>query len=190
MTSSQISCLVQKSPLLTPILRNWEGIQLKDCWLVAGSVAQTVWNKRFEQPLEFGITDIDLVYFDPDDLSARAEQEHAERIRNHFNSVPIWLDVKNEARVHLWYEEKFGFPIAPYQSVETAIATFPTTATAVGVRPKPGGMETHAPFGFDDLMDGIVRPNKALITEGIFNQKVARWLKNWPDLLVVKWSEG
>ena len=32
-------------------------------------------------------------------------------------------DVKNEARVHLWYEARFGAAIPPYQSAEAAIAT-------------------------------------------------------------------
>src|SRR5437899_6635367 len=53
------------------------------------------------------------------------------RLRDLFQHLPIKLDVKNEARVHLWYEDRFGYAIKPYLSSADAIATFPTTATAV-----------------------------------------------------------
>ena len=186
----QLATILQKSPLLAPVLQNWERIQLQDCWLVAGSIAQTVWNRRFGLPHGFGISDVDLVYFDPKDLSIEAEKGHAERIRHCFKGLPVWFDVKNEARVHLWYEDKFGYPIAQYQSVEAAISTFPTTATAVGVRPISDELEIYAPFGLEDLMGGIVRANKAQITEDIYDAKVNKWLKAWPDLEVVEWDDA
>lgn len=186
----KLETTIQESPLLAPVIQNWGRIQLRDCWLVAGSIAQTVWNNRYGLPYDFGISDVDLIYFDPDDLSAGAEQEHAERIRHCFEGLPVWFDVKNEARVHLWYEEKFGSPIAQYQSAEAAISTFPTTATAVGIRPDADEMEIHAPFGLDDLMGGIVRPNKTQITKDIYEAKVAKWLRAWPDLVVVNWDDG
>jgi hypothetical protein len=52
---------------------------------------------------------------------------------------------------HLWYEDRFGYSIKPYLSSAAAIATFPTTATAVGVRRICGKLECCAPFGLDDL---------------------------------------
>jgi uncharacterized protein len=72
--------------------------------------------------------------FDEQDLSFEAEASHERRLRGLFQHLPIKLDVKNEARVHLWYEDRFGPAIKPYSSSADAIATFPTTATAVGVR--------------------------------------------------------
>src|SRR6476620_8096023 len=69
------------------------------------------------------------------------------RVRNLFQHLPIKLDVKNEARVHLWYEDRFGYAIKPYSSSADAIATFPTTATAVGVRQIHSKFECCAPFG-------------------------------------------
>jgi uncharacterized protein len=68
------------------------------------------------------------------DLSFEAETSHERRLRDLFQHLPIKLDVKNEARVHLWYEDRFGYAIKPYSSSADAIATLPTTATAVGVR--------------------------------------------------------
>ncbi|TBY61832.1 nucleotidyltransferase family protein [Rhizobium leguminosarum bv. viciae] len=140
-------------------------------------------------PLAHGINDIDIVYFDSNDLSENAEAEHAARVRRAFSDLPVWIDVKNEARVHLWYEAKFGYPINRYISTTDAIATFPTTATAVGLCPRNGSLELCAPFGLSDLLDGVVRPNKRQIRREIYEQKASRWVKLWPKLSVVDWTD-
>jgi hypothetical protein len=106
-----------------------------------------------------------------------------------FSDLSIWIDVKNEARVHLWYESKFGRPLAPYISTADAISTFPTTATAVGVRPGANGLELVAPFGLDDLLGLVVRPNKKQISRQVYEAKIGRWLPLWPGLRVVPWDE-
>jgi hypothetical protein len=175
------------SPVLAPVLARWSGIQLPDCWLVAGAVAQAVWNSHFGLAADHGMRDIDIVYHDPFDLSANGEAEHEERIGALFADLPVRIDVKNEARVHLWYEARFGNPIAPYPSTQAAIATFPTTATAVGVRPVEGGLEVEAPFGLSDMCGVIVRPNKAQITREIYEAKVTRWRALWPRLDIRPW---
>src|SRR5262249_10164928 len=134
-----------------------------------------------------GISDVDLVYFDGNDLSAETEARHAERIRALFADLGLWIDVKNEARVHLWYAEKFGTALAPYVSAEDAISTFRTTATAVGVQPRAGGLHVFAPCGLSDLLGLVVRPNKKQITQAIYDAKVKKWRAKWPDLRVVAW---
>jgi len=128
----------------------------------------------YRQPVQSGIKDVDLIYFDAEDLSAKAETDHESRLRDLFRRLPIKLDVKNEARVHLWYRERFGYAIRPYLSSADAIATFPTTATAVGVHRMRGEFECCAPFGLDDLFGLVVRPNKRQITRAIYEAKVER----------------
>src|SRR5262249_30833403 len=98
-------------------------------------------------------------------------------------------DVKNEARVHLWYQAKFGYPIVPYSSSAEAIATFPTTATAVGVRCRDGKFECCTPFGLDDLFGLVVRPNKIQITSAIYETKIERWRPLWPQLTFMPWDD-
>jgi uncharacterized protein len=99
------------------------------------------------------------------------------------------LDVKNEARVHLWYQQRFGYAIEPCRSSADAIATFPTTATAVGVRRIHGEFECCAPFGLADLFGLIVRPNKRQITRTIYEAKAERWRSIWPRLRILPWEE-
>jgi hypothetical protein len=179
--------LLARSPIVATIFDRWPQIDLPDCWLVAGCLAQTVWNDAFGLPATHGISDIDLVYFDGQDLSAETEAGHAVRLRTLFADLGLWIDVKNEARVHLWYAEKFGNVLAPYVSTEDAIATFPTTATAVGVQPRADGLHVFAPYGLTDLLGLIVRPNKKQITQAIYDAKVKKWQARWPDLRIVAW---
>ncbi|MGN7827777.1 nucleotidyltransferase family protein [Agrobacterium radiobacter] len=55
-----IRSAVLASPLLRPIIDGWDNVALPDCWLVAGAIAQTVWNRTFDLPTTHGISDIDI----------------------------------------------------------------------------------------------------------------------------------
>ena len=186
MTSAELEPILRGNPWLATLLDRYDRIGLPDCWIVAGAVVQTVWNHRFGLPPTTGITDIDIVYFDPD-VSAETEAGYATRLRAEFADLPVWLDVKNQARVHLWYQSRFGKPIQPYGSTAEAIATYPTTATATGVRPAAAGLEVCAPFGTDDLAQCIVRANPVLVSETVYRAKASRWLAVWPGLSVLPW---
>jgi uncharacterized protein len=188
-TQNDLEIALRKNMWLGEILERFEEIVLPDCWLVAGAIAQTIWNLRCEQPVEFGLKDVDLIYFDEQDLSFEAEASHERRLRDLFQHLPIKLDVKNEARVHLWYKDRFGDAIKPYSSSADAIATFPTTATAVGVRQIRSKLECCAPFGLADLFSLVVRPNKRQITRAIYQAKVDRWPSIWPRLTFLPWEE-
>lgn len=153
----------------------------------AGAVAQTVWNLQCGNDPSYGIDDMDIAYHDPD-TGYGAEDAVIRMWSARLSALPLRLDIKNQARVHLWYPDRFGREIAPYASVEDAIRTWPTTATAVGVRLRPDDtLEVFAPFGLDDLFAQTVRPNKAQITEAIYLAKVAKWTAKWPGLAVVPW---
>jgi uncharacterized protein len=180
---------LRQNEWLGEILERFEEVALPDGWLVAGCIAQTIWNLSYAQPAEFGLKDVDLIYFDEQDLSFETEASYERRLRDLFQHLPIKLDVKNEARVHLWYEDRFGYAIKPYLSSADAIATFPTTATAVGVRRIRGKLECCAPLGLDDLFSLIVRPNKRQITRAIYEAKVDRWRSIWPRLSYLPWEE-
>lgn len=114
----KLEVALSRNKWIGEILERFGEIALPDCWLVAGSVAQTIWNLGCGQPAELGLKDVDLIYFDDHDLSVDAEIiiSHERRLRDLFRCLPIKLDVKNEARAHLWYEERFGYAIRPYLS--------------------------------------------------------------------------
>jgi len=48
-------------------------------------------------------------------------------------------------------------------------------------------LAVYAPFGLEDVFDMVVRPNKAKITEEIYNGKAEKWTSKWAGLTVVPW---
>ena len=95
------------------ILERWDRLDLPDCWLVAGCLFQTVWNRQAGRPAESDIKDYDLFYFNDGDLSAEAERQVQHRIDELLGDLPITVEASNQARVHLWYESHFGHSYAP-----------------------------------------------------------------------------
>jgi hypothetical protein len=116
------------------------------------------------------------------DLSDEAEEKQSQRARTLFSNLPVRIDVKKQARVHLWYKRIIRKAIPPFQSIEHAVRNFPKTATTIAVHPHPDGLSIIAPFGFDDLFNGIVRSNKAMVTQDSYEEKVERWRKFLPNL--------
>lgn len=181
---------VFSSEVLSGALERARLLGLENYYIGAGFVAQTVWNSLFGKSLTYGINDIDLVYFDDVNLDVESENLVCVRARELFADFDLEIDVKNQARVHLWYEKHFGYSIAPYRSLESAIDHWPTTATSIGIR-KTGDHElkVYAPFGLEDLFAKTVRANKAQITREIFAGKVSNWLAKWLELVIVPWDE-
>lgn len=174
-------------PFIRHVFNRWEKLDLPDTWLVAGSIAQAVWNDIHGFDPKFGLKDIDIIYFDKDDLSEMREKETALFIHELFADLQVKFEVKNQARVHLWYEDKFGYSIESFSSSKQAISMFPTSATSLGIRPLGKSLEIYAPYGLDDLMGLIVRPNKRLASRAVYEQKVMRWQSLWPKLLCEAW---
>lgn len=168
------------------ILKKTEQLNLPNWYLCAGCLAHTVWNTLSDFEIETGIKDYDVVYFDRD-TSYEKEDEFIVKGKALFRELGVNVEIRNEARVHLWYESHFGRKIKPYRSVEEAIKTFPTTATAIGVRQEKDNLKIFAPFGLDDLLEMVIKPNKAQITEKIYLAKVNRWSKIWPDVKIIPW---
>ena len=187
---SQINSLqtvLGHSPIISEALKRAQSLDLSSWYLGAGCISQTVWNHISGMPPHSNIKDLDLAYFDPHDLSYEAESELVSKCREVFDGIPITVDLKNQARIHIWHEEHFGYAIRPYRSVEDAINAWPTTATCVGVRYWHGEFEVYAPYGLNDLFGMIIRPNKVNITEDIYMAKVRRWEDCWPQLRAVPW---
>ena len=174
-----------QNEVIKEVLQKVSSLEIKNWYLVAGCLAQTVWNHKHRYDLNYGISDYDLVYFDDSDISFEAEDKYIKKGNKIFGDIPV--EIRNQARVHLWFEKHFGYPIDPHSSVEDAIYQYPTTATAVGVRMEDGDLKVYAPYGLDDLMQLIVRPNKKKITEDVYNKKVEKWIQIWPMLKVVPW---
>jgi hypothetical protein len=92
------------------------------------------------------------------------------------------VEVRNQARVHLWFEGKFGEPYGPLSSTAEALTRFVTPTNAVGVRLlADDGLHVEAPFGLEDLFSLRLRPNPVRRTDG-FGPVAAAMRARWPEL--------
>lgn len=140
--------IVMKSKNINTVIERAESLNLENYYIGAGCIAQTVWNYLSDKPLDYGIKDIDFVYFDEKNLDEESENKVISYVKEPYSDLDIEVDVKNEARVHLWYKDHFGYDIKPYTSLEDAINSWPTNSTAVGIRrDKNGAFKIYAPFG-------------------------------------------
>ena len=187
--NTQISLLAdilkQNKPVYS-VIEKAAYLDMQDYYITAGCIAQTVWNYQTERDLMYGISDIDFIYYDGSDLSYEAENTVIDYI-NGVIRTDLKLDIKNQARVHLWYGKHFGYDIVPYISAEDAINTYPTSATAIGVRLENGILKVYAPFGLNDLFGMTVRANKTKITPEIYYNKSEKWQSKWSELTVIPW---
>jgi hypothetical protein len=97
-------------------------------------------------------------YFDPD-TSWQAEDAIISELQGRLEKPGVKIEVRNQARVHLWYPEKHGLPYPALQSSTQGIDRFLTRNTQVGIRRTRDGHDVYAPNGFDDIANMIVRPN-------------------------------
>jgi hypothetical protein len=179
-----------RNPTLTDVLARAAGMDLPGWYLVAGCLYQTVWNVVTGQPPEAGILDYDLAYFDDSDLSWDAEDAVIKAGNEIFAGLPAPVQIRNQARVHLWYEQKFGVPCPPHASTEAAIDTFEATAACLGAGRGPSGRwRIYAPYGLADVFNLVVRPNPVLAPRHVYQAKAARWRQQWPGLAVLPWPE-
>lgn len=193
MNREKIKRLIEITQSNQDIMKVFDALDQMDMpeyYIGAGAIVQNVWNSLTGKPQNYGISDIDLVYFNVDSYSQDEETTITLQLSKQLGAFPFALDVKNQARVHLWYQEKFGYTIEPYQSLEDAINTWPTTSTALGIRRLPHNQWlVYAPFGVDDVFDLKIIANNRQITPGIYQNKVDKWTGKWPELLPENWSE-
>jgi hypothetical protein len=181
----RLEAIVRGAPSLMQVLSVARGLGLPDWMIFSGAVYQRVLNHLTGRDPDYGIKDYDLGYHDPTDTSYEAEDRVIRRVAAAFEPpLRDMVEVRNQARVHLWFEGKFGEPYAPLGSTAEALGRFTTVAFAVGVRLEPDGrMTIAAPFGLEDLFALRLRPNPTRRTEG-FARTAASAIARWPELVV------
>jgi hypothetical protein len=160
-------------------------LALPDAWIVSGCLVQTVWNVQTARAVDYGIADYDIFYFDPD-TSWQAEDAVIRQVQDRLAHLAVTIEVRNQARVHLWYPQKHGLPYPALHRSTQGIDRFLTKNTQVGIRRTPEGHEVYAPNGFDDITGMIVRPNPGPnFSVAAYAAKTKRWKKLWPEITVL-----
>ncbi|MEV6992837.1 nucleotidyltransferase family protein [Streptomyces sp. NPDC093228] len=186
-----LTSVLSRNEVLLEVLERSASLALPGWYVTAGCLFQTVWNVVTDRPPTSGIKDYDVFYFDGSDLSWEAEDAVIAAGAEAFAGLPAEVEIRNEARVHLWYEQKFGVACAPYASTEAAIDSFAATTCCLGVRLEPGGRwRVYAPHGLSDVFNLVVRPNPVLAPREVYESKTARWRLHWPELTVLEWPAG
>lgn len=176
------------NPINRKILERLPMLGAPNACLVAGSVYQAFWNALSDRPVAEGVKDYDLFYFDDTDLSYEAEDAVIQRARALFADLDVLMDVKNQARVHLWYGERFGGDYPQLRKVEDGIAQFLVRSTCIGLMPQVGGtLRLIAPFGVEETRRGELRPNAQRgpdLTR--FRAKAESYIARWPWLRIIE----
>ena len=174
--------IVISIPENAEILNGLDRLRLPDCYLTAGCLFQPIWNRKFNKPDLWGVKDFDVFYFD-EDLSWDAENEVIERAEERLGALSDRVEIRNQARVHLWYEERFGSPIEPLLTSRNGIDQFLIACTCVGI--EVSSRDLYAPNGMGDLSNGILRMNGNNPKPDLFTKKARDYQSRWPWLSVM-----
>lgn len=178
--------ILKADALVRPALQRARDLDLPDWMVVSGAIYNTVWNSLTGKPSGYGVKDIDLFYFDGADLSWEAEDTVIKAGEKHFAGLPI--EIRNQARVHLWYPERFGRQCPVYRSSADSLCHFASRTHAVGVRLTDADkFEVTAPFGLDNIFSFRVTPNRVMDNQATHEEKGARAKRQWPEITVAPW---
>jgi len=176
---------VVRNPINYALIDRLPELGLPDCWLVAGCLFQTVWNVREGRPPAENIRDYDVFYFDDTDTSYEAEDRAIRRLADATRELGAEIELRNQARMHLWFSQRFGYDYAPLKSSVDGIDRFLVECTCVGIRCIAGKAPmVHATYGLADLHTGILKPNPLNPNASRFAEKAASYRNRWPWLRI------
>jgi uncharacterized protein len=168
------------------ILQRMHQLQLPQLALIAGCLYQTAWNLMSGNAPDHAIKDYDFFYFDSSDLSEATEAKAQRKAERLLHDLDITIEVKNQARVHTWYEDYFGYPYETLTSTADGISKFLVECTCIGISlHEDGAPHLHAPYALDDLYAGILRPNALMNHRDLFHTKAASYRARWPWLRII-----
>lgn len=178
MKTKFIQTIMQHDKLMQD-LRWVRSLHLPQCYIGAGYIRNYIWDVLHGYALRELHTDIDVVYYDAQDLreerDIQLEQQLCEATGN-----SKW-SVKNQARMHL----RNG--TVPYQSTEDALRYWPEVVTAIGVRlDQEDQLKICAPHGLHDLYHLMVRKSPFFTDADYYNLRVEKkcWKQQWPKLSI------
>lgn len=178
---TELTQIILDVPWLVEILHCVRHSGPPGAYVAAGAIRNTVWDVLHGRVTDAHLTDVDVVFFAPEDRSP----EHAERLKR---ALPQYdWEVTNQALVHEWQSAELGRAIAPYTSVGDALRVWPETATSVAVSITVGpALDIVAPHGLTDLFAMRVRPSPDILERRDYSRRIEskRWAFRWPLVTV------
>ncbi|MFF7708156.1 nucleotidyltransferase family protein [Pseudomonas sp. NPDC007930] len=182
MSSATFRDLALANPVNAALAERLPALGIGQCLLCAGCLFQAVWNAQAGRPPDWGVKDYDLFYFDAD-TRWEAEDAVIQRVREAFADLPVNIDIKNQARVHLWYRERFGGDYPPLHNARQGVDRYLVAGTCVALDVADGSV--YATYGLEDVEHGVLRPNPRIHSPALFAAKAASYRARWPWLRVV-----
>ncbi len=174
---------ISKIPEIMELLKILNDVELPNHYLAGGSITQAVWNRKLGNAPLHRVKDFDVVYFDQNEAVSEKDYELLIDSRKK-HAVPV--DVKNQAKVHEWYGEKFGNSIEPLSESEGGIRMW-LPCFAVGVRLTEDTIKVFAPFGLADQENMVVRPNRTAMSKENYDSMNRSFKQRWPSLVIEAW---
>ena len=147
-------------------------------------------NNYDKKPLNYGIRDIDIIYYNKNDISVDTDIHYYNLIKDYCmrKGYNYEIDVSNEARMHLWQKEKFNMEVEQYMNSEDAINNWIATVHAVGITKENDNIRIYAPYGLSDIYSRTIRPIKhKYTTKDIYDKKVKSWSERFDNLNIIEW---
>ena len=185
MHATEFMRLARANPVNTALLDRLPALGLPQCHLVAGCLFQAVWNARAGQDAAFGVQDYDVFYYDDADLSWEAEDAAIRQTQAALADLigqDVTIELRNQARVHLWYPQRFGGVYPALRNAREGIDRYLVACTCVGVDVHTGAL--YAPHGLADLAQGVLRVNPLTPQPALFAAKARSYQMRWPWLRV------
>ncbi|MFP3321641.1 nucleotidyltransferase family protein [Planococcus sp. SIMBA_160] len=172
--------LIQEDKWMLDLLHAAKSLDLPDWWICAGFIRSKVWDVLHGFRERSALPDIDVIYYDASDINGEKERDLEVKLIELIPNIP-W-SVKNQARMHIRNNTSV------YTSSIDAMAKFPETATAIGVKlDDQDYLVIAAPLGIQDLINLDVKPtpyfleNQKRLT--IYEERITK--KNWTSI----WSQ-
>lgn len=141
--------IIAEDEWMMRVLHAAEKLNLPDWMIGAGFVRNKIWDYLHGfQNEEVPTRDIDLAYFDLQNITKEKEREYDLYLNN---IVDVEWETKNQARMHSLHGGD------RYLSSKDAISSWPETCTCIAVKIENGKLKLIAPHGVKDLIHLTVR---------------------------------
>lgn len=170
--------LVKQDKLRVEALACVQQLDLPQCYLAAGFVRNLVWDCLHQKPVPTPLNDIDVIYFDSNEVDDEAYLKYELVLAT--NMPQVNWQVRNQAKMHIRNGDK------PYRNVVDAMSFWPEKETAVAIRKVDSNhYECESAFGFESLFNLQVTYNPKR-RRNIFDNRVKskNWLVQWPMLKI------
>ena len=180
----RLKTLIESVPELMETAKVCRNIDLPNFYIAGGSITQLIWNSLLKrEPLD-KVKDFDIVYFDSSEN--KTEEYYETKIRAQLRHK-MKIDIKNQASVHKWYQQKFGQAIPAYLRVEQGIDSW-LSAFAIGFTLNANDdISFYAPYGLQDAFNMNIKPNKMAMSESNYIKMTTSFKERWASISVQPW---